>query len=73
MDPMQKMCSWNLVMQQVISRLQQDFKVTTQPWPECLFATSKSFDFEVCWSVGLYVCLFVCMYVCLLAHSRPQF
>ena len=29
--------------------------------------TSKSFAFEVCWSVGLYVCLFVW----LLARSRP--
>ena len=34
---MQKMCSWNLVTQQVIRRLQQDFEVTTQPRPECSF------------------------------------
>ena len=48
---MQKMCSWNLVMHQVISRLQQDFEVTTQPWPECSFAC-------------LFVCLFVNLSVC---------
>ena len=34
-----------------------------------LLLSHLSFDFEVCWSVSL----FVCMYVCLLARSRPQF
>ena len=36
-----------------------------------MFITSKSFDFEVCWSVGLFVCLCVCMYVCwhVLGHN----
>ena len=29
---MQKMCSWAHVIQQVISRLQADFEVTTQLW-----------------------------------------
>ena len=36
----------DLVMQQVISRLQPDFEVATQPWPECSFVSS-------------FVCLFV--------------
>ena len=31
------------------------------------FITSESFeDFEVCWSVVLYICVFVCLF----AHSR---
>ena len=30
---------------------------------EQIFITSKFFDFEVFWSVSLYVCLFVCMFV----------
>ena len=33
---MQKRCRRNLAMQHVISRLQQDFKVTTQCWLVCL-------------------------------------
>ena len=34
---MQNMYSWNVVLQQVISKLQPDFKVNTQPQLNALF------------------------------------
>ena len=57
---MEKVCSWNLVMQQVISRLQQDFEVTPQLWPEC----SLLRNFFILKYLGQSICKFVCFYVC---------
>ena len=51
-------------MKQVISTLQQDFKVTTEPQPECSLLR------KISKYVGQSVCMFVCMFV---SSSGPQF